>query len=344
MEKVLVGLSGGVDSAAVARRLLDEGYRVYGTYLSLCPGADPERAGLVAEKLGIPFTVVKREKQFQKKVITPFVDAWQEGITPNPCVECNRFMKFASLLQEADRLGIETVATGHYARIIRKESGRYALCKAVDENKDQSYFLWRLTQKMLSRILFPLADLKKEQVRALAGDLVPEREKESMDICFIPGGDTQGFLEQNLTRIRGGDFVTEEGRVLGPHRGIHRYTIGQRRGLGVAMGERYFVTRIKAATGQVILGPEEDLLTEKVRVSGLRFVSVAKKDLPREGICMKGRNRGQCVPCEVTFEGRDAIARFSHPVRRIAPGQSVCFYRGDELLFGGIVPKEGENL
>ncbi len=338
MESVLVGLSGGVDSAVSVRLLKEQGYRVHGTYLAFCPESDPEPAARLAQALDIPFSVVEDRKGFEKKVVRPFVDAFCGGETPNPCVNCNRVMKIPALLREADRLGIEKVATGHYARV-EKEAGRWCLYRGKDENKDQSYFLWKLTQRQLSRLIFPLSGWEKQKARALAQDLLPQNEKESMEICFVPNGDTAGFVDKVGGQTPPGDFVDRGGRVLGQHRGISHYTIGQRRGLGVAMGERWFVTKLLPEKNQVVLGPEEELYCQEMWVESLHFVSVPKKAAPVEGICVQGRHRGKKIPCRVFWQEGGARVLFSDPCRRFAPGQSACFYLGDKLLFGGIIGK-----
>lgn len=343
-KSVLVGLSGGVDSAAVAKILLDQGYRVFGTYLALCPGADPERARLVAARLGIPFSVVDRRKAFEKKVIRPFVETYREGKTPNPCVECNRHVKIAYLLAEADRLGIPLVATGHYAEIKRTESGRMELYKGKDKNKDQSYFLWKLTQKQLSRILFPLGDREKKEIRLLGEPFVSEKEKESMEICFIPDGDAQGFVSANGGATEPGNFVDAQGNVLGRHKGISHYTIGQRRGLNIAMGQRVFVTALRPEKGEVVIGTEDELLITSLRVEQLHYISALRRDIPKTGVTFKGRNRGAGEPCKLTFDRSGVTVKFDNPLRRFAPGQSACFYEGGCLLFGGVICEEEKLL
>ncbi len=341
MEKVLVGISGGVDSAATALILKEKGYQVHGVYLSFCSGGDIEGARQVAKKLGIPFYVSHREKSFRKKVVEPFVASFRDGLTPNPCVECNRKMKFACLLAVADRLGIEKVATGHYARIYRGKNGRMMLCRGKDEGKDQSYFLWKLTQKQLSRILFPLAEEEKSDIRERAKALVSPEKKESMEICFIPDGDTQKFIVENGGDTPPGDFVSSKGDLLGRHKGISHYTIGQRRGLGVAAGERLFVTKIRG--DQVVLGKEEELYTASLFVKDLRFVSCTKKELPEKGILFQGRNRGKPVPCKLSFVPGGVQVEFFEPMKRFAPGQSACFYQGEKLLFGGEIAEKCEK-
>ena len=334
MEKVLVGLSGGVDSTAVALLLKEQGYEVHGVYLSFFGENGEDRARFAAEKLGIPFTVANRRRRFENRVIKPFVQTYEKGLTPNPCVECNRCMKFACLLEEADRLGIEKVATGHYAFVCRGENGRMQLCRGKDRNKDQSYFLWKLTQRQLSRILFPLSDAEKSDVKERAAAYVSPEEKESMEICFIPDGNTGAFLEA-FCRCKPGNFVDSQGRVLGRHKGLVHYTVGQRRGLGVAMGERYFVLELCPEKNEIVLGKESELYVETLYVKDLKFVSCRKSEIPKEGLGFRGRNRGEPIPCKVSFTREGAKVSFAEPVRRFAPGQSACFYLGERLLFGG---------
>ena len=345
MEKVLVGLSGGADSAAVALLLKEKGYQVYGVHLSFCQGETPIRAREVAKKLGIPFQAVNRKRRFCNRVITPFVDAYRRGLTPNPCIECNRTMKFACLLEEADRLGIHWVATGHYARVEKGENGRFHLMRGRDQNKDQSYFLRKLTQRQLSRILFPLAMEEKSDVKARVRTLLPPEEKESMEICFVTCGDTAEFVASHGGATPEGDFVDRKGTILGRHKGIFRYTVGQRRGLGIALGERTFVTELLPEENRVVLGATEDLLVERMYVSDLHFVSCTKKEVRGKDLLFQGRSRNKTEPCEVIFDEKGgAIVRFSTPIRRISYGQSACFYHGDTLLFGGILtPNSGEK-
>ena len=334
MKKVLVGLSGGVDSTAVALLLKEQGYEVFGVYLGFCGENGEERARFAAEKLNIPFHTVNRRRRFENRVIKPFAEAYEQGLTPNPCVECNRCMKFACLLEEADRLGIETVATGHYACIRRGENVRMELCRGKDRNKDQSYFLWKLTQKQLSRILFPLANEEKGDVKERDKAYVSPEEKESMEICFVPDGNTAAFLDRHC-KSEEGNFVDSQGKVLGRHKGLVHYTVGQRRGLGIAMGERYFVLKLIPERNEVMLGAEPELYTKEVFVKGLRFVSCTKKQVPEEGLGFRGRNRGEPIPCRVEFTKTGARIVFENPVRRFAPGQSACIYLGEKLLFGG---------
>lgn len=338
-KRVLVGLSGGVDSALTARLLMEKGYEVTGCYLRFCSESDPSGAKRVAKELGIPLTVVEARSAFQKKVIHPFVQTYREGKTPNPCVECNRKMKIAALMKEADRLGIFWVATGHYARIRRNETGRYQLLCGKDVNKDQSYFLWKLTQKQLSRLIFPLAEREKETVVKEADGLIPKDQKESMEVCFIPDGDTASFVEAYGGRTEEGDFVDSQGKVLGRHKGISRYTVGQRRGLGIAMGKRYFVISLDPEKNQVVLGPEEELTTKCVFAESLHWVSCTKKTLPEGEIFFRGRHRGKLLPCRLKFENGGVEVVFDGAQRRFAPGQSACFYHGETLLFGGKIAR-----
>jgi len=340
MKRVLVGLSGGVDSAVTARILMNEGYQVHGAYLALAPGASSDLARRVAEELGIPFTVIEKKKEFQQKIVRPFLKTYREGKTPNPCVECNGRAKIPFLLAEADRLGIPFVATGHYAGIVPLSSGRMGLSCGKDPEKDQSYFLWRLSQGQLRRLIFPLADAKKRETLVSGEGLVPKEQKESMEICFVPGNDTKRFLLENGGNTPEGDFVDASGKILGRHKGISCYTVGQRKGLGVAMGERYFVTEILPERNQIVLAPEEDLFTDQIFVHGVRWVSFCRRTLPKEGILFRGRHRGGKIPCRLNFENGGVWVQLDRPCRRFAPGQSACFYFGDLLAFGGYIGLE----
>ncbi len=323
-----------MDSTAVALLLKEQGYEVHGVYLGFCGENGEDRARYAAEKLGIPFHTVNRKRRFENRVIKPFAEAYEQGITPNPCVECNRRMKFACLLEEADKLGIEKVATGHYACIRTREDGRMELCRGKDRNKDQSYFLWKLTQRQLSRILFPLAGEEKKEVKERAKAYISPEEKESMEICFIPDGNTAAFLE-NRCESEVGNFVDTEGKVLGRHKGLVHYTVGQRRGLGIAMGERYFVLQLIPERNEVMVGAQQELSVSEVHIKDLRFVSCRKSEVPEEGLGFRGRNRGEPIPCRVHFTPKGATVTFETPVRRFAPGQSACIYFEDKLLFGG---------
>lgn len=340
-KKVLVGLSGGADSAACARLLMERGYDVHGAFLALTPDASCEGAARVAERLGIPFTVVERRELFHKRVIRPFFSYYRKGLTPNPCVECNRKIKIASLMEEADRQGILTVATGHYARIV-KEGGRYGLWEAQDKAKDQSYFLWKLTQGQLARLIFPLAERNKGQALHHAADLIPREQKESMELCFVPRGETRSYLQAHVSS-RKGEFVNQKGEVLGRHEGVLGYTVGQRKGLGVALGERYFVIDTQPESGRVVLGRREELFTDRLYVGKLHYVSATRGNVPTQDVLFRGRHRGSKIPCRLTWDGSRVEVRFSEPQTRFAAGQSACFYQGEKLLFGGEILREEKN-
>lgn len=346
MEKksVLVGLSGGVDSALCAKLLKDAGYEVSGVFFRFCSNADPSGAVQVAKKLEIPIHVIDHRRAFQNKVVRPFKESYLAGETPNPCVNCNRRMKIKALIDAANALGIDKVATGHYARIAY-ENGRWCILRALDPKKDQSYFLWRLTQNQLSRLVFPLADWEKEAVKTEMENIVPKKQKESMDVCFIPRGDYADFLAENLSEkekeiaFAEGDFVTPDGKVLGRHKGIARYTVGQRRGLGIALGERAFVTRIDPVKREVVVGDPASLLVSSQFVSDLNFVSCRKSEIFSRTQFVKGRHRAAFTPCRIEKEGDGVRVWYHEPQKRIAPGQSVCFYDEKALLFGGIAQK-----
>jgi tRNA-uridine 2-sulfurtransferase len=334
--RVLVAMSGGVDSSVAAARLLAEGHDVTGVTLKLwggesdsgcCSVSDVEDARRVAAQLGIPHYTFNFAEDFDATVVTPYVDAHAAGLTPNPCVECNRSIKFGRLLERAEATGFDAVATGHHARIV----GR-TLARGRDRTKDQSYVLYMLTESDLSRLRLPVGEMTKAEVRAEAAALgLRTAEKaESMEVCFITRGGRERFLT-NRGVMRSGDVVDSAGRVLGHHHGAAAFTIGQRRGLGVATGERRYVIDVDAARGAVKVGPFEDLLRDGVRVSGLTFVA-GQPPPAHETLLVQARAHG--TPFEGRLEGE--VVRFARPQPRVAPGQVVAFYRGDTLLGGGL--------
>jgi len=337
MARVMVMMSGGVDSSVAAALLRDEGHDVTGVTLKLwggesdsgcCSVSDVEDARRVAAQLGIPHYVLNFSEAFDNDVVTPYVDAYAAGETPNPCVECNRSMKFGRVLERARVLDFDFVATGHYARVIVTDDGP-ALARGVDAAKDQSYVLYMLGADELSCTLLPLGELTKAEVRerARALELRTAEKRESMDVCFIKRGGREAFLGARIPR-RAGSIVDERGMVVGAHDGIDAFTIGQRRGLGVAVGERRYVSDIAVDTATVTVGPRDALLHERLR---LRDVRCSRSSSGR--LLVQSRAHGAPVPA--VLDGDEVV--FESPQSRVAPGQIVVFYDGDVCCGGGIV-------
>ena len=339
---VLVGLSGGVDSAACCRILMDEGYDVTACFLRFFDQSAPDRAEIVAKRLGVPLHIYDCRADFERNVIDYFVREYTEGRTPNPCARCNRTMKFASLISFADRLGIDKVATGHYAGVsFDRQSGRYYVSRGKDASKDQSYFLWQLTQKQLSRVLTPLAGTVKKEVKQFCSDIVPVDTRESNEICFVPDNDYVSFIQKRIGDndnpiLREGNFVDINGRVLGRHKGIFRYTVGQRRGLDISLGRRAYVLSVDAASGNIVLGYDEDCIADAVTVGNLNFSGIAEFEGELEG-CVKLRYRQPPAHARVTVSDGTASVRLLSPSRLSARGQSAVFYSDDRLIFGGVI-------
>jgi tRNA-uridine 2-sulfurtransferase len=342
-KKIAVAMSGGVDSSTVAALLKEQGAQVIGINMKLFdrPGEDPGAKGdaeIVADYLGIPFHQVRLQEEFARLIIDDFRAQYLRGETPNPCVRCNRFVKFGLLLDKARELGADLLATGHYVRTEQDADGLWHLLKASYLAKDQSYFLYTLTQEQLSRVVFPLGEMPtKDEVRRLAQDFgLPVAQKgESQEICFIPNDDYVAFLEQDPQQIdRPGDIVHLNGAVLGRHSGTHRYTIGQRRGLGIAWKEPLYVTAIDAGKERITVGEVNGLFAPGLKVADLNWI-VPPKGERIETSC-KIRYRQQPVECLVTVLGDGSgEIMFGEPQKSVTPGQAVVFYRGDELLGGG---------
>jgi tRNA-specific 2-thiouridylase len=343
MERIVLGLSGGVDSTVAAKRLLELGYAVEGVWLDLGFGS-PAAAERAAAELGIGFSVFDAADAHERLVRAPFGEAYRRGLTPNPCAVCNPRVKLPSLLAAADKLGAEKIATGHYAAVRRGETGRMELL-ASGGRKDQSYMLALVPQEQLERLVLPLTGLEKPEVKsaAAASALSAAGEKESQDICFIPDGDYGAWLERRGLGRPEGDFVDASGRVLGRHRGIHRYTVGQRRGLGVSWESRLYVGELRPEREQVLLCPAEDLLVTEVRAEAVNWVSVSPRQEPFPAE-VKLRHSRQRTGALVLPEADGSLSlRFSEPVRRPAPGQLAAGYMGDLLLFGGSVCRNKEE-
>lgn len=348
MEKIMVGMSGGVDSAVSAYLLKKEGHGVAGVNCSFFRPADvfiekestdAADAKNTADMLGIPFFRVYLGDKFRTYVIEDFINAYREGATPNPCISCNKHLKFGELLTFAESQGYENIATGHYARI-EKQSDRYLLKKGAYKEKDQSYVLWCLTQKQLSHTRFPLGEFSKAQVREIADSInfSTARKQDSQDICFIPDGDYAAFIEKysGLT-FPEGDFVTTDGRRLGTHKGIIRYTVGQRKGLGLALPAPMYVKEKDVANNRVILCDNETLFTRELTAKNINFIPFDKltEDL-RAKAKVRYKHEEQWATVSPIDENRFRLV-FDEPQRAIAKGQSVVLYDGDYVVGGGII-------
>jgi tRNA-specific 2-thiouridylase len=349
--RVVVGMSGGVDSSVAAALLQKQGYEVIGVFMKLwaektdptdlvrenicCSVEASTAARAVAEKLGIPFYVINFEKEFKKAVVDYYINEYESGRTPNPCVICNRDIKGELLLSKAVELGADYLATGHYARI-KKSGDRYKFMQAIDENKDQTYFLWTLKQEKLAHILFPCGDFTKPEIRkmALEMQLPTATRRESQGICFIPDRNVGGFLRryaQNLTQA--GPIVDVTGKVLGQHDGLINYTIGQRGGLGLGGPDAYYVVRLNSRKNILVVGSNEDLFQKELIVSDLNWINKPKTNK----ISARIRHGHPIDDCEIESDGDEVKVIFKKAQRAVTPGQSIVFYKGEEVLGGGVI-------
>ncbi|MBQ8356264.1 MAG: tRNA 2-thiouridine(34) synthase MnmA [Clostridia bacterium] len=355
MKKALIAMSGGVDSSLAAKLMTDRGFTCIGCTMKLyenedagigrsrtcCSLDDVEDARSVAYGLGMPFYVFNFTKEFRDTVIRKFIESYEQGITPNPCIDCNRYMKFDKLYERAKILGCDVMVTGHYARIGEK-NGKYVLKKALDETKDQSYVLYALTQEQLAHTVFPLGDLKKTEVRAMAAasGFVNAEKPDSQDICFVPDGDYARVIELHTGKSSvPGNFIDRQGNVLGRHKGIIHYTLGQRRGLGISDTRPLYVCEICPESGDVVLGRNADLFGKETEVSAFHWISGSA---PEGSFRCKAKIRYRQPEqwATVTAIGQNTVhIIFDRPQRAITPGQAAVLYDGDTVLGGGTVVK-----
>lgn len=357
MKKIMVGMSGGVDSSVAAFLLREKGYEVTGVTLKLfgdediveakkegktcCALSDVEDARSVAYKLGFEHLVFNLRDHFSEYVMKQFAESYISGKTPNPCIECNRHIKFGKMLKRAYELGFDGIATGHYAVIDYDEtSGRYLLKRPKDRSKDQTYVLYSLTQEQLSHTLFPLGELEKSQVREIAerASLVNSSKPDSQDICFVPEGKYVEFIKKFTgASFAEGDFVSVDNEVLGRHKGIINYTIGQRKGLGISLGKPAYVVKKDVADNTVTLGDESDLYTRMLTAVDVNLISVAEVSKPVR-ITAKTRYSQHEQPATLSYAGNgEYIVEFDEPQRAITSGQAVVFYDGDVVVGGGTI-------
>ncbi|NLK38653.1 MAG: tRNA 2-thiouridine(34) synthase MnmA [Clostridiales bacterium] len=341
MEKrVLLGMSGGLDSSYSAMVLAEDGYTVEGAVLKMHDDTDVAAAQEVADSLGISLRVIDCRERFENCVVNNFIEEYAKGRTPNPCVRCNSEVKFDLLCRTADEAGIPYVATGHYARLAYiKETGRYCIERAADLRKDQSYVLWRLEQQQLARLIFPLGTQTKEAVRIVARErrLSSADRPESQEICFIPDGDYVQFIEQKKGPFTPGDFIDINGKRVGQHKGIIRYTIGQRKGLGLSMGEPVFVGKIDPIENTVTVVPSEFTYSNRLFVEELNFSGMHPMQKGKKQLYVKLRYLAPLVLADVTFCSGGAYVFLHMPARAVTPGQSAVFYEDNRIAFGGII-------
>lgn len=355
-KKVVVGMSGGVDSSVAAWLLLRQGYDVVGVTMQIWQDEEEETqqenggccglsavddARRVAWKLGIPYYVMNFKQEFKEHVMDYFVDEYLHGRTPNPCIACNRYVKWESLLARSLEIGADYIATGHYAQVEQLSNGRYALKKSATAAKDQTYALYNLTQEQLARTLMPVGAYTKDEIRRMAEEigLSVAHKPDSQEICFIPDHDYARFIEESTgEHPAAGNFVDLEGHVLGRHAGITHYTVGQRKGLNLSMGHPVFVVEIRPETNEVVIGNGEDVFTDSLICDRLNWMAVDSLHGKAMQVTAKIRYSHRGAPCTIREIGEDLVeCRFAEMVRAVTPGQAVVFYDGDYVVGGGTI-------
>lgn len=359
-KKVVVGMSGGVDSSVAAWLLKEQGYDVVGVTMQIwqdeeeealqenggcCGLSAVEDARRVAEQIGIPYYVMNFKDVFREKVMDYFAEAYLKGKTPNPCIACNRFVKWEALLKRSLEIGADYIATGHYARVEKLPNGRYAICNSVTAQKDQTYALYNLTQEQLAHTLMPVGEYTKDEIRRMASEagLPVAHKPDSQDICFVPDGDYAAFIRKHTHKnVPEGNFVTEDGKILGRHKGIIHYTVGQRKGLGIALGQRAFVTAIRPASNEVVIGDRKAASSVMLTADHINFM--AEADLKQERrVWAKIRYNHRGGFCTVKRTAPDEIrCVFEEPQHAITPGQAVVLYENGYVLGGGIIKDPAE--
>lgn len=353
--RALIAMSGGVDSSVSAKIMKDLGYECVGCTMRLyendivgldlldtcCSLKDTEDARSVTNNIGIPYHIFHYENEFRQKVIEPFIESYEKGETPNPCINCNKCLKFSRLFEKMEKFDCDTLVTGHYARI-EKINDRYILKKALDETKDQSYVLYNLTQEELAKIKFPLGEYTKNTVRNIANEnkFINAKKHDSQDICFVPNGDYEEFINRYRGHLqKEGNFIDKNGNILGIHKGIAFYTIGQRKGLGISTGKPLYVIKINPKTNEITLGDNKDLFEKEVFATNINLISVDKIESPMRIKAKIRYRQKESLATAIQLDNNTLKVVFDEPVRAVTPGQALVLYDGDIVVGGGTIFK-----